>query len=253
MLIKSKESINILTKALIKLLPCIPKSSHPDNQDYRKNVLFETSGCELTLVASDGIVLGFTKLTLSKELPKGKWLLCRKIAEELKDALRAGKATTIEINKRGNLLFRVISKDGKRKQFSTFQGKYPDYQSVIPELDSPKGRAVFRAKEMQRVLQSASRQGFEIAEILLDDKQQNIVITLTKWGTDTKWSTEKDKKIEQSIKAEIEGSACIKFQPMYLSKMARTLGGEITFEIPNEYNPVLFRREEINWLTMPMR
>ena len=245
----SKESINILTKALIKLLPCIPKSSHPNNQDYKKNVLFETSGCELTLVASDGTVLGFTKLILNKELPEGKWLLGRKRAEELKGALRTGKATKIEINKRGNLLFRVISKDGKRKQFSTFQGEYPDYQSVIPELDSPKGRVVFRAKEMQRVLQSARRQGFGVAEILLDAKQQNIVITLTKWGT------EKDEKIEQSIKAEIEGSACIKFQPMYLSRMARTLGGEITLEIPNEYNynHVLFRREEINWLMILMR
>jgi DNA polymerase-3 subunit beta len=101
-----------------------------DIRYYLNGILFVAEGKQLSLVATDGHRLAFTSATLEVEVPKQEVILPRKTVLELLRLLS---------DKEGNIDMQFASNqakfafDGKEFVTKLVEGKFPDYNRVIPK------------------------------------------------------------------------------------------------------------------------
>ena len=101
-----------------------------DIRYYLNGILFVAEGKQLSLVATDGHRLAFTSATLAVEVPKQEVILPRKTVLELLRLL-SDKEGDIEMQFASNQArFRF---DGKEFVTKLVEGKFPDYNRVIPK------------------------------------------------------------------------------------------------------------------------
>lgn len=101
-----------------------------DIRYYLNGILFVAEGQQLSLVATDGHRLAFASATLDVEVPKQEVILPRKTVVELQRLLSDNEGA-IEMqfaNNQAKFLF-----DGMEFVTKLVEGKFPDYNRVIPK------------------------------------------------------------------------------------------------------------------------
>ena len=101
-----------------------------DIRYYLNGILFVAEGKQLSLVATDGHRLAFSSATLDVEVPKQEVILPRKTVLELQRLL-SDKEGAIEMQFAGNQA--KFSFDGMEFVTKLVEGKFPDYNRVIPK------------------------------------------------------------------------------------------------------------------------
>ena len=101
-----------------------------DIRYYLNGILFVAEGRQLTLVATDGHRLGLAQSQLEAEVPKQEVILPRKTVLELQRLLK-DEDTPIEMRFAGNQA--KFSFDGMEFVTKLVEGKFPDYNRVIPK------------------------------------------------------------------------------------------------------------------------
>ncbi|OYU45742.1 MAG: DNA polymerase III subunit beta [Burkholderiales bacterium PBB4] len=101
-----------------------------DIRYYLNGILFVAEGKQLSLVATDGHRLAFASATLDVEVPKQEVILPRKTVMELQRLLSdADGAIEMQFaNNQAKFLF-----DGMEFVTKLVEGKFPDYNRVIPK------------------------------------------------------------------------------------------------------------------------
>ena len=100
-----------------------------DIRYYLNGILFVAEGKQLSLVATDGHRLAFSSATLDVEVPKQEVILPRKTVLEMQRLL-SDKEGAIEMQFAGNQA--KFSFDGMEFVTKLVEGKFPDYNRVIP-------------------------------------------------------------------------------------------------------------------------
>jgi DNA polymerase-3 subunit beta len=101
-----------------------------DIRYYLNGILFVAEGKQLSLVATDGHRLAFASATLEVEVPRQEVILPRKTVLELQRLL-SDKDGAIEMqfaNNQAKFIF-----DGMEFVTKLVEGKFPDYNRVIPK------------------------------------------------------------------------------------------------------------------------
>ena len=101
-----------------------------DIRYYLNGILFIAEGKQLTLVATDGHRLALAQATLDNEVPKQEVILPRKTVLELQRLLK-DEDTPIEMRFAGNQA--RFSFSGMEFVTKLVEGKFPDYNRVIPK------------------------------------------------------------------------------------------------------------------------
>ncbi|MCY7370832.1 MAG: DNA polymerase III subunit beta [Polaromonas sp.] len=101
-----------------------------DIRYYLNGILFVAEGKQLSLVATDGHRLAFSSATLDVEVPKQEVILPRKTVLEMQRLL-SDKEGAIEMQFAGNQA--RFSFDGMEFVTKLVEGKFPDYNRVIPK------------------------------------------------------------------------------------------------------------------------
>jgi DNA polymerase-3 subunit beta len=101
-----------------------------DIRYYLNGILFVAEGKQLSLVATDGHRLAFTSATLEVEVPKQEVILPRKTVLELLRLL-SDKEGEIQMQFASNQA--RFTFDGKEFVTKLVEGKFPDYNRVIPK------------------------------------------------------------------------------------------------------------------------
>jgi DNA polymerase III subunit beta len=101
-----------------------------DIRYYLNGILFVAEGQQLSLVATDGHRLAFASATLDVEVPKQEVILPRKTVLELQRLL-SDKEGAIEMQFAANQA--RFSFDGMEFVTKLVEGKFPDYNRVIPK------------------------------------------------------------------------------------------------------------------------
>ncbi len=100
-----------------------------DIRYYLNGILFVAEGKQLSLVATDGHRLAFSSAMLDVEVPKQEVILPRKTVLEMQRLL-SDKEGAIEMRFAGNQA--QFSFDGMEFVTKLVEGKFPDYNRVIP-------------------------------------------------------------------------------------------------------------------------
>jgi DNA polymerase-3 subunit beta len=101
-----------------------------DIRYYLNGILFVAEGKQLSLVATDGHRLAFASATLENEVPRQEVILPRKTVLELQ-RLMSGSEGAIEMQFANNQA--RFSFDGLEFVTKLVEGKFPDYNRVIPK------------------------------------------------------------------------------------------------------------------------
>ena len=101
-----------------------------DIRYYLNGILFVAEGKQLSLVATDGHRLAFASATLDVDVPKQEVILPRKTVIELQRLL-SDKEGAIEMQFAANQA--KFSFDGMEFVTKLVEGKFPDYNRVIPK------------------------------------------------------------------------------------------------------------------------
>jgi DNA polymerase III subunit beta len=101
-----------------------------DIRYYLNGILFVAEGKQLSLVATDGHRLAFSSATLDVEVPRQEVILPRKTVLELQRLL-SDKEGAIEMQFAGNQA--KFTFDGMEFVTKLVEGKFPDYNRVIPK------------------------------------------------------------------------------------------------------------------------
>jgi DNA polymerase-3 subunit beta len=101
-----------------------------DIRYYLNGILFVAEGKQLSLVATDGHRLAFASATLDTEVPRQEVILPRKTVLELQRLL-SDKEGAIEMQFANNQA--KFSFDGMEFVTKLVEGKFPDYNRVIPK------------------------------------------------------------------------------------------------------------------------
>lgn len=101
-----------------------------DVRYYLNGILFVAEGKQLSLVATDGHRLAFSSATLDVEVPKQEVILPRKTVLEMQRLL-SDKEGAIEMQFSSNQA--KFSFDGMEFVTKLVEGKFPDYNRVIPK------------------------------------------------------------------------------------------------------------------------
>jgi DNA polymerase-3 subunit beta len=101
-----------------------------DIRYYLNGILFVAEGKQLSLVATDGHRLAFASSTLDVEVPRQEVILPRKTVLEMQRLL-SDKEGAIEMQFAGNQA--KFTFDGMEFVTKLVEGKFPDYNRVIPK------------------------------------------------------------------------------------------------------------------------
>ena len=101
-----------------------------DIRYYLNGILFVAEGKQLSLVATDGHRLAFSSATLDVEVPRQEVILPRKTVLEMQRLL-SDKEGAIEMQFAGNQA--KFTFDGMEFVTKLVEGKFPDYNRVIPK------------------------------------------------------------------------------------------------------------------------
>jgi len=216
-----------------------------DIRYYLNGILFVAEGKSLTLVATDGHRLALAQATLETDIPKQEVILPRKTVLELQRLLKDDD-TTIEMRFAPNQA--KFSFAGMEFVSKLVEGKFPDYNRVIPKNHKNKvtlGRAP--------LLQSLQR-----AAILTSEKFKGVRVNIEPGTLRIASSNAEQEEAMEELEIDYGGDAIeIGFNVTYLIDALTNMGQEmVTVELQDTNSSALITVPDqagFKYVVMPMR
>jgi DNA polymerase-3 subunit beta len=223
-----------------------------DIRYYLNGILFVAEGKTLTLVATDGSRLALAQAQLETDIPKQEVILPRKTVLELMRLLKDGKGddkdsdSTIEMRFAGNQA--KFSFSGMEFVTKLVEGKYPDYNRVIPKNHKnivTLGRAPLLAS-LQR------------AAILTSEKFKGVRVNFEPGVMRIASSNAEQEEAKEELEIDYDGPAIeVGFNVTYLMDALANIGHEmVKFEMHDGSSAALItvpEQEGFKYVVMPMR
>ncbi|MEY2892620.1 MAG: hypothetical protein RJA98_2528 [Pseudomonadota bacterium] len=220
-----------------------------DIRYYLNGILFVAEGQTLTLVATDGHRLALAQATLDVEIPKQEVILPRKTVLELQRLLKdekEGADAPIEMRFAGNQA--KFSFNGMEFVTKLVEGKFPDYNRVIPKNHKNSltlGRVAF--------LSSLQR-----AAILTSDKFKGVRVNFEPGALRIASSNAEQEEAKEELEVDYGGDAIeIGFNVTYLMDAFSNMSVEmIKIELQDTNSSALITTPELpgfKYVVMPMR
>ncbi|MBN8488377.1 MAG: DNA polymerase III subunit beta [Burkholderiales bacterium] len=223
-----------------------------DIRYYLNGILFVAEGRTLTLVATDGSRLALAQAQLEADIPKQEVILPRKTVLELMRLLKDGKTAEgeedaqIEMRFAGNQA--MFSFSGMEFVTKLVEGKYPDYNRVIPKNHKniiTLGRAPLLAS-LQR------------AAILTSEKFKGVRVNIDPGTLRIASSNAEQEEAKEEIEIDYDGPAIeIGFNVTYLMDALGNMGQEmVRLEMHDGSSAALITIPDdsgFKYVVMPMR
>ena len=223
-----------------------------DIRYYLNGILFVAEGKTLTLVATDGSRLALAQAQLEADIPKQEVILPRKTVLELMRLLKDGKdakdgeGEQIEMRFAGNQA--KFSFSGMEFVTKLVEGKYPDYNRVIPKNHKniiTLGRAPLLAS-LQR------------AAILTSEKFKGVRLNIEPGALKIASSNAEQEEAKEELEIDYDGPAIeIGFNVTYLMDALSNIGHEmVRLEMHDGSSAALVtvpEQEGFKYVVMPMR
>jgi len=216
-----------------------------DIRYYLNGILFVAEGKQLSLVATDGHRLAFTSATLDSEVPKQEVILPRKTVLEL---LRLLNEKDGNINMQFAANQAKFSFDGKEFVTKLVEGKFPDYNRVIPK--SHKNSITLGKSALLTILQRIA--------ILTTDKFKGVRINLESGVLRVASSNAEQEEAIDEIEVDYSGDSIeIGFNVTYLIDVLVNMAEEmVRMDLADSNSSVLVTIPEnayFKYVVMPMR
>ena len=222
-----------------------------DIRYYLNGILFVTEGKTLTLVATDGHRLALAQAQLAHDMPKQEVILPRKTVLELMRLLRDAKGDAPED---GPIEMRFATNQAKfvfsGLEFVTklVEGKFPDYNRVIP-----KGHRNKVTLGRLALLSSLQR-----AAILTSEKFKGVKVNLEPGVLKVASSNAEQEEASEEIEIDYEGQPIeIGFNVNYLMDALGNMAQEmVSLELQDSQSSALLTIPEqsgFKYVVMPMR
>jgi DNA polymerase III subunit beta len=216
-----------------------------DIRYYLNGILFVAEGKSLTLVATDGHRLALAQATLETDIPKQEVILPRKTVLELQRLLKDDD-TTIEMRFAPNQA--KFSFAGMEFVTKLVEGKFPDYNRVIPKNHKNKvtlGRGP--------LLQSLQR-----AAILTSEKFKGVRVNIEPGTLRIASSNAEQEEAMEELEIDYGGDTIeIGFNVTYLIDALSNMGQEmVTMELQDTNSSALITVPDqagFKYVVMPMR
>jgi DNA polymerase-3 subunit beta len=228
-----------------------------DIRYYLNGILFVAEGKTLTLVATDGSRLALAQAQLETDIPKQEVILPRKTVLELmrllKDDKASGKgaegdaaADLIEMRFAGNQA--KFSFSGMEFVTKLVEGKYPDYNRVIP-----KNHKNIITLGRQPLLASLQR-----AAILTSEKFKGVRLNIDPGALRIASSNAEQEEAKEELEIDYDGPAIeVGFNVTYLMDALSNIGAEmVKLEMHDGSSAALItvpEQEGFKYVVMPMR
>jgi DNA polymerase III subunit beta len=216
-----------------------------DIRYYLNGILFVAEGKQLSLVATDGHRLAFASATLDVEVPRQEVILPRKTVLELQRLLSDGEGA-IELRFAANQA--RFSFDGMEFVTKLVEGKFPDYNRVIPKNHR---NAVILGREP--LLASLQR-----TAILTNDKFKGVRLNIEPGVLRVASSNAEQEEATDEIDIDYGGDAIeIGFNVSYLIDALSNMSQDmVRIELQDSNSSALVTNPENNafkYVVMPMR
>ena len=225
-----------------------------DIRYYLNGILFVAEGKTLTLVATDGSRLALAQAELASEIPKQEVILPRKTVLELMRLLKDDKGSSGEEGSESLIEMRFANNQAKFSfsgmEFVTklVEGKYPDYNRVIPKNHKniiTLGRAPLLAS-LQR------------AAILTSEKFKGVRVNIEPGAFKIASSNAEQEEAKEELEIDYDGPAIeIGFNVTYLMDALGNIDHEmVRLEMHDGASAALLTVPEqagFKYVVMPMR
>ena len=216
-----------------------------DIRYYLNGILFVAHGKQLSLVATDGHRLAFTCANLEVDVPKQEVILPRKTVLELLRLL-SDKEGDIEMQFASNQA--RFKFDGKEFVTKLVEGKFPDYNRVIPK--SHKNTITVGKAALLTMLQRTA--------ILTSDKFKGVRINLESGVLRVTSSNAEQEEAVDEIEVDYSGDSIeIGFNVSYLIDVLVNMEQEmVRMDLADSNSSVLVTipdNEFFKYVVMPMR
>ena len=217
-----------------------------DIRYYLNGILFVAEGKTLTLVATDGSRLALAQAELESDIPKQEVILPRKTVLELMRLLKDGAEDLIELRFAGNQA--KFSFSGMEFVTKLVEGKYPDYNRVIPKNHKnviTLGRAPLLAS-LQR------------AAILTSEKFKGVRVNIDPGTLRIASSNAEQEEAKEELEIDYDGPAIeIGFNVTYLMDALSNMGQDmVRLEMHDGSSAALVTNPDdagFKYVVMPMR
>lgn len=239
------KTVTLSQKALKSLLGSIQYAmAQQDVRYYLNGVLLGVEGNKLKAVATDGHRLAYNAINIEADLPKQEIIIPRKAVMELAKLL-ADDDSEIDIEFSDQQLKASFS--GIQLVTKLIEGKFPDYQRVIPDYTNH--------LSMNRTL---VQQALQRAAILSNEKFRGVRFVLTEKNLSVISSNSEQEEAQVEIETDYHGEAIdIGFNVNYLLDGLSSISSEqaiFSFGSPN--SSILITspdNQEFRYVVMPMR
>lgn len=216
-----------------------------DIRYYLNGILFVAEGRQLTLVATDGSRLALAQAELEHEIPKQEVILPRKTVLELTRLLGTGE-DPIEMRFAGNQA--RFSFSGMEFVTKLVEGKYPDYNRVIPKHH--KNLIILGRQPLLSSLQRAA--------ILTSDKFKGVRVNIEPGLLRIASSNAEQEEAKEELEIDYDGDAIeIGFNVTYLMDALSNIPNEmVKLELQDGSAAALITVPEqsgFKYVVMPMR
>ncbi len=243
--LQNGNKITLSQNALKSLLGSIQYAmAQQDVRYYLNGVLLGVEGNKLKAVATDGHRLAYNAIVIEADLAKQEIIIPRKAVMELAKLL-ADDDSAIELEFSDQQLKASFS--GIQLVTKLIEGKFPDYQRVIPDYSNH--------LSMNRTL---VQQALQRAAILSNEKFRGVRFVLTEKNLSVISSNSEQEEAQVEIETDYHGEAIdIGFNVNYLLDGLSSIGSEqaiFSFGSPN--SSILLTspdNQEFRYVVMPMR
>ena len=215
-----------------------------DVRYYLNGVLLMVEGNKLRAVATDGHRLAYNATNIKEEFKKQEIILPRKAVVELCKLL-SDSDEQVEIEFSPQQVKASFS--GITLVTKVIEGKFPDYERVIPKYDNH--------LSLNRML---IQQALQRAAILSNEKFRGVRFVLTEKNLSIISSNSEQEEAQEEIETDYHGEALdIGFNVNYLIDGLNNVGGEMTtFSFGDANSSILIttaENQEFRYVVMPMR
>ena len=243
--IKAGQSIGVSQETLGKLIEKTHFSmAQQDVRYYLNGMLLETGGAYLRAVATDGHRLALCQAELSAKLDQQQVIVPRKGVLELQRLMTGDGDLEIELG--ANHV--RIQLDGIRFTSKLIDGRFPEYERVIPKESSNELKAD----------RGAFRGALQRTAILSNEKYRGIRLVIRDSGVVLQAHNPEQEEAEEELEVEYAGEDIeIGFNVNYLlDALGAVEGDDVTLSVQDSNSSCLIRQpghEDCTFVVMPMR
>ena len=243
--IKAGQSIQVSQADLGKLIEKTHFSmAQQDVRYYLNGMLLETNGKYLRAVATDGHRLALCQAELSGTLDQQQVIVPRKGVLELQRLMSGDGALEIELG--ANHI--RIQLDGIRFTSKLIDGRFPEYERVIPKESANELKAD----------RGAFKGALQRTAILSNEKYRGIRLVIRDSGVMLQAHNPEQEEAEEELEVEYTGEDIeIGFNVNYLlDALAAVEGDDVTLSVQDSNSSCLIRQpgnDDCTFVVMPMR